>query len=509
MRMAGLVYKAMILRRLSSTLAILATVTVTLSLVVFLTSRSTIHQDQSVAILKNELDSVKQESVHNCSSYSLPRLSAQQFSSPKIQPVTDTSTSHHSENQRPPNHVREHMAVTLDYWEQMGNALVSLYDFQCWASTVGITKVMEPFTKQTVGSAFLFLPNAPFTLSDLLDMKNWNKMSLRHSYAQLVSLQTFLDQAIKEIVYVQISYTQLPKPCQPKDAVLKTDWYKFLNGKGFQLVSTVCINFKMEEKNVMSEESFRDRIFDKTGNNVSLVFNLWTGVNEYDQFRVALKDSSCRGRLYGIAEVQIRSDKPSNVTYHHNKSYPSIVPSQRMSKYVERFKSEFLSGAQYVAVMMRTEKMEKRFVQPGFKNPCVTDIISDWESMKAHIMAPKFKTLFFSDAGAHGSTTWIWKETGAKHFSEYVEESLHVEHSLSEINGFLENITETTDAVLIAALQRVIASQAKCIIVVGEGRYQKQTLNMFGHYHRGEELCYSLRNPGCKSKYITVVYDGA
>ena len=80
MRMAGLVYKAMILRRLSSTLAILATVTVTLSLVVFLTSRSTIHQDQSVAILKKELDSVKQESVHNCSSYSLPRLSAQQFS---------------------------------------------------------------------------------------------------------------------------------------------------------------------------------------------------------------------------------------------------------------------------------------------------------------------------------------------------------------------------------------------------------------------------------------------
>ena len=414
----------------------------------------------------------------------------------------------------------EPMAMALDYWEQMANAMNNFFELQCWARTVGITKVMEPSVVTSGGRAFGFTSETKrsLTFRDLFNIDVWNSMSVNHSFSSLVSPQMFLDNAVKEMVYVQLIYTRYGGRCQSMDEIMKKEWYKVLNSKEFRIVEKVCIDFRKEPNhNTMTQEVFRDRIFGKTGGKVTVVFDSWHGIRDYNDvvvrrqctFRLPIIGTHCSGVMYKMADVETVSSQPASVKYAHNDRPTPLIPSIRMSSYLKRFKTEFMSGADYVAVMMRTEKIESKFLseQPSGDNPCMTSIVSDWKKMTGE-STNNSTTLFFSDiGGGHGSSTW--GNHAARLFSDKVQNSLRVEHTLTDVNHFLETIMGSQNSVLIAALHREIIAQAKCVIVVGGGIFQRQTLNMFAHYHKGGELCYSFRNSSCVPDYIDFVYDNS
>ena len=215
--------------------------------------------------------------------------------------------------------VLEPMVMSLDYWEQFANALAGLSDLQCWANTVGITKVMEPFIQLSSASAFHFLPKSnALTLGDLIDIDAWNKMSLKRSLSTLVSLKTFLDDAVRDIVFVQIVFKGLVHlPCRPMSHVKETQWYKYFTGRGFHVVDTVCIDLEKEPNYTLTAETFQDQIFAKKVYNVSLVFNIWTGIRmKCCEIRVCLKESYCND-VRRAMHTKLLPSIPHNVTYQY------------------------------------------------------------------------------------------------------------------------------------------------------------------------------------------------
>ena len=75
------------------------------------------------------------------------------------------------------------------------------------------------------------------------------------------------------------------------------------------------------------------------------------------------------------------------------------------------------------------------------------------------------------------------------------------------MNTYLEKMADSKDSVVLAVLTRHIVARATCMMTVGGGLFQRQTLNMFAHNHKEEDLCYSVRDEFCKSQYIHKVGD--
>ena len=311
----------------------------------------------------------------------------------------------YSKEEEDPSDWFEPMIMGLDYREQIGNALASLFDIQCWARTVNISKVVEPHVKiikGNDGSVLHYLPNPSLQLKDLLNVTHWNKMSMQHNFATLVPAEHFLKHATREIVFVQIVYRLHPIRCLQDIAIKRTDWYKALTASGFHFVKTVCIDFRTIRGNVLTEEAFKELIFKDciNRNSVSVVFNVWEGVRANDDFRVALKGSHCSDLLYKMANVRLSFSKlPQKINPN---SSPPIEPSQQILNLVEQFLTEFLSKEKFVAIMIRMEKLNYKLYDIK-DNFCINNILSDWKGMtKANNIT---KTLFFSDTDKHGSTT--------------------------------------------------------------------------------------------------------
>lgn len=149
--------------------------------------------------------------------------------------------------------------------------------------------------------------------------------------------------------------------------------------------------------------------------------------------------------------------------------------------------------------MLRTEKIKSSIlsITPS-KNSCVNRILSDWKKLVQQYNVSR--TLFFTDSAKHGSLSW--NSNSARSFSDYIHDTLHLDLSLHEVNSIFENLTGSKDSTQMAVLH---LAHAKCVVVVGGGSFQVQTVSMYSHNHRGQE-CYSIRNSTCDNVYISRVF---
>ncbi len=385
----------------------------------------------------------------------------------------------------------EPMVLSLDYWEQTGNALDSLFDLQCWANSVGIDKVLQPTVKQVIESTFHFVANrkgSHFEFSDLFDIDHWNLMSVKRNNSPLTSMEYFVQHAIKEVLVVKIRY---------KDggncALDKTSKYKFLPEEGFRVVRIACIDFNKVPSHGMEQSVFQDLIFGNLNpRNFTVLFDQWRGlwlIGEVTR-RVDLTASSypqCLDRLSSVHYVRASEGKLETTTYSPpNCTFP-IVYSKRLHVLLDKFMDHFhLTGTRYIAVMLRTQVI--RNLQANDQNPIIRAILSDHQSLiEEHNIS---RTLFFSDVGKHGSLQW--SPDSAKSFSGYVYDQLDVNFTPDEMDAALEGITGSKDSVQIALLQRLIVARATCVVLAGGGTFQAQTLIRYLIAHKGQE-CYKFR----------------
>jgi hypothetical protein len=396
------------------------------------------------------------------------------------------------------NPVREPMVLALNYWEQTANALKNLLDLQCWAHTVNIIKVVEPSIVPFQSSTFNFRLDNDLQLRNLFDIAHWNNMSYERGYSSLVSLENFLANSIRDLVFVFIKYadwTAVPS-CDAGIVTSLDDWYPLLNHMGFRVVKCVCIDFARRQRSITEKELGR-LIFNNTHHGgVSLIFNQWRGIRVSE--RVALKDSRCSNCLRTMAYTEVSGEKSHAINYTPLNSVSPIQPSQEIQRVLNHFLKQHLSGARYMAVMIRSEKISSFHFSSD--SSCASRIISDVTTMRVERSITK--TFFFSDLGSYGSANWDSQE--ALSFSDRIQGALNVSLTTPQLNAMLQS-TVSLNSVQVALLHQQLVAHATCVVMVGGGAFQMQTLHMYALRHRGQE-CYVFRHKNCERNYISRVY---
>ena len=391
------------------------------------------------------------------------------------------------------------MVLSLEYWEQTGNALENLFNLQCWASSVNITEVVEPSISTRINVFYFhgkrYHPN--LTFQDLFDISHWNQISLTLNRSILVSRNNFLRHASKNVIHVQIRYKQLHSwfRCKSLADLAKQDWFKLLESNGFS-ISTVCV----EVLEPIAADVFMNKIYGATHSsmqNVTIIFETWRG---FGNTRLLLSGLKCK-RGYLISRLLI-STCPAKIKYPPpslSSPFAPLVLSKKVLLYLNTFVSQYMHGMQYVAVMFRSEKLVQSIISSSpQRSSCMEGILSDHKKALDHINGTK--TLLFTDSGNHGSRS-LYRTKAAEKFFQYLQKNLELELSIALLDSAFENITQSKDSVLIALLQSVVVARATCVVMVGGGTFQKMTLGMYAHSHKGHE-CYFFRNSECISMYL-------
>ncbi len=383
-----------------------------------------------------------------------------------------------------------------DFWEQQMSGSRNLQDLQCWAGLLGL-RVVEPFvinsvlkTRLNVKMKGLYRHFLRF--HDLLDLGYWNSHSKALHHAELVSWEEFLQHAPRDAIMVDIKYktqgelepvsNQLPRSQRYKVGCKNVEtWSKeaaFLQQTQFNLTRMVCFNFQYGD--MLSMEEFNQHIFaGHSPQNVTVIFQTWRGLRSSG--RVTVGGSLC--------------PKP------HMHLYVPLSP--KVTQMTEVYKTKYLNGSDYIAVMARIEKAKIYFRREGIVTYCLNQIIqyvntlrvtSGIEQVFLSIDMGKFGSNSFRDAGDSTDLDVEFTKFFAKLYSNTM--------TISQWSNTFTDTASTSDAGYIAVLQKSIAIHAKCVIFVGGGLFQNHAVQLYKKLHpRSEQQCITTITDCTRDKY--------
>ena len=368
----------------------------------------------------------------------------------------------------------EAVVMSLDYWEQSGSALASLYNLQCWASSVGIKNVVEPDVVPGSGSVFKFSNFSKETFKDYFDIDEWNKRSQEHENSKLVTWKFFFWYSYKDIVYVQILHPSVE--CKYVEEISHLRWFLLY---GYN-IHTICVPFNISDAN-LKETIFGINIVSFP--EVSVIFQEWRGISPSRDFRLRLQGTKCGSGYSYIRTTEFRAP------------VSTVVVSKKIMDYYQSFVKYVLNGTNYTAIMLRNERLHRAFVSSNeTENLCLNKLSSDHNKVKLY--ARTSTTILFSDLGSHGSGSLHKTHVRAPIFTKRVVELIKPLHSPVKLDSILEKITKSKDSLLIALLQSTIAANARGLLLVGGGSFQMMTLNRYMEISGGTDNYY-FRNRTC------------
>ena len=383
--------------------------------------------------------------------------------------------------------------LAVNYYEQQSMGSRNLFQLQCWAQQLGLA-VVKPVMKDS----FLLTPldqHQQLTLlkfEDSFDLKEWSMKTSISQFAPLVEWSEFLSNAPKNVILVSYNY--------PSVGVLKTrqkagepvlqdhigERYKsgcsskwptssqltFLGSNGFHVVHTVCFNFYFGDQLTMDE--FNTHLLDEyRANNMTIIMDMWRGLGTGQ--RVLIKDTC-------------------STTYPINER---IRLSNRLLSDASRYIEANLGSQPFIAVMGRLEMTLLTVHKKGqpILPYCLKEIVSELDLFKNDT---GLSAVFLSiDIGRYGSKKWRTRLDPdlKRDFGNLVQNVYGPSASVSSWERGFEDIAMTRDAGYIGLFQKAIVTQAKCILFVGGGAFQRHALHLYRQMHpRMEDQCLRVVN---------------
>jgi len=345
---------------------------------------------------------------------------------------------------------------------------------------MNISKIVEPAIYSSPGNVFQFSAIPEVAFRDYFDITMWNSMNRAHNHSTLVPISHFWEASCQDVAFVQILVSKT-SVCRTLSQLSKQSWYIELASRGFHIQST-CIRFNSS----MNGQVFKKKISSLINRPSSILFNEWRGINSKTTFRLPLKNSKCQNTFSHIMKLA-------------EGGYP-LLYSKNLQMIRDQFLSEYMRGSKYVAVMIRTEKIDQDII--GFdmlsESSCIKSIVNDRNECLE--LTGVTRTLFFTDFGEHGSSSFMYKigrRKPAAAFSKYLENTLSPFYSSKELNNILESISHSKDSILIAILHSMLAAYAEAIALVGGGSFQGQTFQFYTQFYRQHSHAFR-RNAQCK-----------
>lgn len=376
--------------------------------------------------------------------------------------------------------------LALDYWEQQTSASRNLQSLQCWAAQLNLSVVepvmvgsvlRTPLTDHPAGRGFWF--------RDVFNLEMWNRLSSKLSHSKLVSWEEFVSHAPRDVILVNFRHAfpseirerlqrlasqQLTEPQLPPSERLRegcdSRWppsTAFMSKYRFRVVRRVCFNFAYGDKVTMKEFS-RHVYGGHSPSETTVVYRQWRGTGP--PARVLIPDAECGNT--GIQEV--------------------VGPSPTLLRHVATYQERYLSGQPYVAIMARMEKvkgmMMKRKQGRLTLAQCFEKLLAAWTEVREH--SGLNHTFLAIDIGKYGSNSFHSTGDGSDLDVEF-ERFFRAVHghrlSVDSWEHSFEDVAHSTDSGYVALLQKVLVVQAKCVVFIGGGSFQKHALHLYKQAH--------------------------
>ena len=390
------------------------------------------------------------------------------------------------------NHEEHHggYIVPLSYSGQQGANIQALISLQCWMSSFKLPmRILEPVLSNTM---FYSVPHdtndTSLTFSDLFDIQHFNRMSESFGYPLMATREQFFSDAPKEAILMMKAPNGAPpsviwaadseidgKGSCYQDIKQSSDAMKLIKEYGLCFVRIVRAPYN-HKRSSLSDEEFREIIF---GNllpqHVSLVFYLWNtrwyAQNNSSDFETP---PLCRG----VGKTSIKRQ---------------FLPSPRLLSDANYYEKHFLNSSNDVALMFRIERMMQYIKEHQRESSISVNSCLD-EAVRVAKGKRKFGyPLVAIDLGTFGSSSLL--HFLGKNMEPLIRKSKVLltdlydnkltfdewEMSFVKATGGVEN------SGYIAALQRTLASRAKCLVLVGGGNFQDLALKDYLKNHPNKE----------------------
>lgn len=362
--------------------------------------------------------------------------------------------------------------VTQSYGGQMTRAIRNLMVQQCWAGFFqGRVLITEPFS---IESTLVHTPQIWNDLgkgqlhyaarfSDYYNLSFYNEKSVNRGSAQLVTWETFLNNAPRVAVVINI-------PTQSCNGVVKSKCFyskayqtfiDALTDMGFDIVTRICLTCSAPYYKL---KDFTDLLISNSSNGpVSIFVNSW--------------------RNFGLIRTWMEIPDYCKLAENPESSSSFLTPSALVIHHSSRYINNFIQKKHFVGIMLRIERF-LTMAASGRSNDgiqsCLSKIMEIFDEMVSLRNVAAYVTV---DIGKYGSGVMQKKGAvsrfgkGSLGFITSVVELLfkHVYNATVTLENWEATFINATGGIsergYIAMIQRNIASQADCLILMGGGSF--------------------------------------
>ncbi len=386
------------------------------------------------------------------------------------------------------DHKESGYILTLQIKEQMTCGAANLLSQSCLISKLDKNiRIVEPFLKK---SYFGFSANnavqslttfsADLTFFDVFSQDSWNKILSDFHFPLMASWEDFVGNAPRSVVLVTDDWSR-----SDQLDLETSNFIKYLENFGFTLLRTVHRDPKQQKS--FSETEFREFIYEHDQpENITVIFNTFGGITNTERAKY-------------LELVDVDCEKKRLQTFVFNNAQLSTKISNNKKKYQHKYLKQ-----PYLSLMVRTEHMIKGKENPEEKadlvNNCLNKTLILVNTLKQeHQIEQVFLTM---DTGRFGSDGYISghrnnEKDVFKLTMNFVPAVFDNTMSYDNWANSFEDIADSVTSGYVAMLQKDIATEGECLILVGGGQFQQHAHQLYLSKRRGRQPCVIRLDKNC------------
>lgn len=359
-------------------------------------------------------------------------------------PSTEKDKSIHQSDTR-----RSGYTLALSFHDQQTWALGNLYSLQNWAYSLNMS-VLEPFLLSTTLGLPREMSPSCLPLSTLYNMNFWNENVKWSGNSVTVKWDQFITSAPKNMILVQTDPNI--RRCTTENMKLQVSL--LIKAFGFKVVHEICLS-----RPPISVEQFNRKILGNfSADDVSVVFSEWS--------------QNTAGTVLDLTSAHMPMALSATLPLH-----PSAMITNNAQSYI----SKFLNDGKFIAMLFRSEWLTMYSSVAIFNNTlqgCVSKALDYIHKAKEKTGAEQ--VFLGLDVGRFGSKT-VEPEKKAVALKTFEQQLVPVTQFSSFTNWeeSFERVGQYPVPGYIAHLQRTIAMESSCLLLMGSGSFLKQALD---HY---------------------------
>ena len=372
--------------------------------------------------------------------------------------------------------------ITRTFGGQLTRAVRNMMMQQCWARSLSNTlTLLEPFSYE---SQLLHTPGIWTAVrkkqtkkvarfSDFFDLKQYNRASIKSDGIPLVTWEEFLLRAPRQVIVIvtpQASCSLIVNHNlqTSADKYLK-EFLRTLQLLNFNIVKIIPINCYDQNRGSKLVEMLSMYLHNST-----LVFSSW--------------------RNYNVAKTWLDIHQHCDIS----DKFPAdrLHPSSKMIRHTDNYRSKILGGAnKTIAIMLRVERFLTLKSSNETVDSCLAKTIGVFTELKKQPQWQSSQPFLTLDIGRYGSGIMQNNDSVLK-FNESLE---LVTQSVTDMlvnvyegkwktledweDSFLQATEGISERGYVAMLQRDIAVQSDCLILMGGGSFQEIAATQYLKVH--------------------------